>query len=166
MYRRWPARLLLAEAQPLLDATEIAAAAARYYRYFPASQDYHQVHDFDFWRLQPVRWRYIGGFGAIHWLDRVELANPFAGEAEQDMLAHMNADHAPALAHYVQLAGCRPSLLPSWLASTVKVSICALARRCIGYPLLSPARRRWRCVRPWWPWRAPVPGRRMAAPRL
>ena len=96
---------LLAEAQPLLDAVDIAAAAARYYRYFPASQDYHQVHDFDFWRLQPVRWRYIGGFGAIHWLDRVELANPFAGEPEQDMLAHMNADHAPALAHYVQLAG-------------------------------------------------------------
>lgn len=96
---------LLAEAQPLLDAAEIAAAAARYYRYFPASQDYHQVHDFDFWRLQPVRWRYIGGFGAIHWLDRVELANPFAGEAEQGMLAHMNADHAPAIAHYVALNG-------------------------------------------------------------
>lgn len=96
---------LLAEAEKLAEAAQIAAAAARYYRYFPESRDYHRVHDFDFWRLQPVRWRYIGGFGAIHWLDQVNLANPFAGESEQGMLEHMNADHAAAIAHYVELAG-------------------------------------------------------------
>jgi putative heme iron utilization protein len=57
--------------------------------------------------LQPVRWRYIGGFGAIHWLDQVALANPFArpGGGEGDMLEHMNQDHAAAIAHYVQQAG-------------------------------------------------------------
>ena len=55
--------------------------------------------------LQPVRWRFIGGFGAIHWLQDVELANPHAGDAERGMLEHMNADHAAAIAHYVQLAG-------------------------------------------------------------
>ncbi|MWV16564.1 DUF2470 domain-containing protein [Pseudomonas sp. L-22-4S-12] len=96
---------LLAEAKKLAEPAQIAAAAARYYRYFPESRDYHRVHDFDFWRLQPVRWRYIGGFGAIHWLDQVNLANPFAGESEQGMLEHMNADHAAAIAHYVELAG-------------------------------------------------------------
>ena len=105
---------LLAEARQLEDETHIAAAAARYYRYFPASQDYHRVHDFDFWCLQPVRWRYIGGFGAIHWLDQVALANPFAGEQEQSMLAHMNADHAAAIAHYVTLNGL-PSDEPAQL---------------------------------------------------
>jgi putative heme iron utilization protein len=63
------------------------------------------MHDFDFWRLEPVRARYIGGFGAIHWLEQILLANPFAGEAEQGMVEHMNADHAAAIAHYVQLAG-------------------------------------------------------------
>ena len=94
---------LLAEARLLQDAAEIDAAAARYYRYFPASQDYHRVHDFDFWCLQPVRWRYIGGFGAIHWLDQVTLANPFAGKAEASMVEHMNSDHANAIAHYVEL---------------------------------------------------------------
>ncbi|MBE0944683.1 heme iron utilization protein, partial [Escherichia coli] len=49
-------------------------------------------HDFDFWVLQPVQWRFIGGFGAIHWLaaERVPLANPFAGEAERGMVEHMN----------------------------------------------------------------------------
>lgn len=96
---------LLAEAKKLAEPAQIDAAAARYYRYFPESRDYHQVHDFDFWRLQPVRWRYIGGFGAIHWLEQVDLANPFAGESEQGMLEHMNADHAAAIAHYVELAG-------------------------------------------------------------
>lgn len=96
---------LLAHARQLDDETQIAVAAQRYYRYFPDSRGYHQAHDFDFWRLEPVRWRYIGGFGAIHWLDQVALANPFAGDSEVDMLAHMNRDHAAAIAHYVELAG-------------------------------------------------------------
>lgn len=95
---------LLAEATQLLDAEEIAAAATRFYRYFPASQDFHLIHDFDFWKLMPVRWRYIGGFGAVHWLEHVERANPFAGDSESSMVEHMNADHATAIAHYVQLA--------------------------------------------------------------
>ncbi len=96
---------LLAEARKLTDEAAIEAAAARYYRYFPQSRDYHRAHDFDFWRLEPVRWRFIGGFGAIHWLEQVALANPFAGESEASMVEHMNADHAAALAHYVALAG-------------------------------------------------------------
>ncbi|MGE6531550.1 HugZ family protein [Pseudomonas sp. NPDC077382] len=98
---------LLAEAVPLTDEAAVEAAAERYYRYFPESRDYHRVHDFDFWVLQPVRWRYIGGFGAIHWLDQVALANPFAPPSgdEVDMLEHMNQDHSSAIAHYVQQAG-------------------------------------------------------------
>ena len=96
---------VLAEAQQLDDPLLIKAAAARYYRFFPDSADYHAVHDFDFWCLQPVRTRYIGGFGAIHWLDQVTLANPFSQEAESAMLEHMNRDHAVAIAHYVKIAG-------------------------------------------------------------
>jgi putative heme iron utilization protein len=95
---------VLAEACPLQgDAAD--AAAARYYRYFPESSDYHRAHDFDFWVLQPVRHRYIGGFGAIHWLDTLTLANPFSEAVEAGMVGHMNADHALALAHYVALRG-------------------------------------------------------------
>ena len=105
---------LLAHARPLDDAQQIDAAAARYYRYFPESRDFHQVHDFDFWRLEPVRWRFIGGFGAIHWLDEVALSNPFAGEAELNMVEHMNSDHAAAIAHYVALAGL-PTQVPAEL---------------------------------------------------
>ena len=97
---------LLAEARQLHDDSEIEAAAQRYYRFFPQSRDYHRAHDFDFWRLEPVRWRFIGGFGAIHWLDQVALANPFTTDgSEASMVEHMNDDHASAIAHYVELAG-------------------------------------------------------------
>ena len=96
---------MMAQARRLEAPEAIDAAAQRYYRYFPESQNYHQAHDFDFWHLEPVRHRYIGGFGAIHWLDRVELANPFAGKVEAGMIDHMNQDHAKAIAHYVTLAG-------------------------------------------------------------
>ncbi|WP_137818101.1 HugZ family protein [Pseudomonas sp. 2FG] len=96
---------LLAQARQLSDEVALAAAAERYYRYFPGSQGYHQAHDFDFWVLEPVRARYIGGFGAIHWIDSITLANPFAGQVEAGMVEHMNHDHASAIAHYVELAG-------------------------------------------------------------
>ena len=96
---------LMAEAEKITDGVRIEAAAQRYYRYFPESESYHSAHDFDFWVLKPVRYRYIGGFGAIHWLDNVALANPFAGPAEISMVEHMNDDHTKAIAHYVELAG-------------------------------------------------------------
>ncbi|MNM66171.1 Pyridoxamine 5'-phosphate oxidase [compost metagenome] len=97
---------LLAEARQITDAGAIEAAAQRYYRYFPSSKDFHRVHDFDFWVLEPVQWRFIGGFGDIHWIaaESVPLANPFVGEAETSMVEHMNSDHASAIAHYVELA--------------------------------------------------------------
>lgn len=107
---------LLAEARQLHDESEIEAAAQRYYRFFPQSRDYHRAHDFDFWRLEPVRWRFIGGFGAIHWLDQVNLANPFATDgSETSMVEHMNEDHAKAIAHYVELAGL-PQYEPAQMA--------------------------------------------------
>jgi hypothetical protein len=104
----------LAEAQKLEEPAAIEAAAERYYRYFPDSQNYHKAHDFDFWVLKPVRHRYIGGFGAIHWVDQLTLANPFAGKAEISMVEHMNSDHAKAIAHYVELAGCRKPCRRNW----------------------------------------------------
>ncbi|WJM96636.1 DUF2470 domain-containing protein [Pseudomonas defluvii] len=106
---------LLAEALQLEDADAIEAAAERYYRYFPESRNYHRAHDFDFWVLKPVRYRYIGGFGAIHWLDHVALASPFAGKVEASMVEHMNSDHAKAIAHYVALSGL-PQTVPAQMA--------------------------------------------------
>lgn len=95
----------LADARPVAgDATEVSE---RYYRYFPASRDYHRTHDFAFYTLRPVRFRYIGGFGNIRWIAADELLepNPFSAESESAILDHMNADHGDSLRHY-----CRSGL--------------------------------------------------------
>ncbi|ORL64638.1 HugZ family protein [Pseudomonas putida] len=105
---------IMAQARKLTDEAAIEAAAERYYRYFPDAANYHKAHDFDFWVLEPVRHRYIGGFGAIHWLDQVTLANPFAGQVEASMVEHMNNDHANAIAHYVELTNL-PRTAPAQL---------------------------------------------------
>jgi putative heme iron utilization protein len=106
---------VMAEAEKLTDPAAIEAAALRYYRYFPESRSYHTAHDFDFWVLAPVRYRFIGGFGAIHWLDNVALPNPFVGAPETSMVDHMNEDHTKAIAHYVELAGL-PGSEPAQMA--------------------------------------------------
>lgn len=89
----------LADARPVLDSADVAE---RYYRYFPASRDYHRTHDFAFYVLRAVRLRFIGGFGNIRWIAPEELLepNPFSAESESAILEHMNADHQNALRHY------------------------------------------------------------------
>jgi hypothetical protein len=79
-------------------------SAERYYRYFPHARGYHRTHDFSFYHIRPVRSRYIGGFGEIHWLsnEALVLANPFTAEAEAGMLEHMNRDHQDAIRHYCE----------------------------------------------------------------
>lgn len=45
-----------------------AATLARYLRYQPEAERYLHL-DFMFFRIQPLRVRYIGGFGAMGWLE-------------------------------------------------------------------------------------------------
>lgn len=96
---------LLADAEPV--AADDADTIARYERFFPESGGYHLTHDFSYWRLRPKRARFIGGFGAIHWLQPAQLmrANPFDEAAEAGMAEHMNADHADAMLRYCRQAG-------------------------------------------------------------
>lgn len=93
---------LLADAAPV--AVDDADTLARYYRYFPESQDYHLTHSFEFWRLRVKRIRFIGGFGAIHWLEPRQLLapSPFSATEEASMVAHMNADHRDAMRGYLR----------------------------------------------------------------
>ena len=90
---------LLGEAHALPDA-ERAPAAERYFALFPEQRAYEQFGDFGFWRIEPVRVRWIGGFGEIRWIERDEWAVPTpewaAGAAS--IVAHMNDDHRDALA--------------------------------------------------------------------
>lgn len=58
---------------------------ARFLRYHPSTEQYLSLGDFGFFRLEPVRLRYIGGFGQAGWIDRQEWRNapalPFHEEA-------------------------------------------------------------------------------------
>ncbi len=74
----------------------------RYLRFHPLAEDYFAMHDFHFYRIEPVRIRYIGGFGRIYWVEpEAYLAQegPLA-EQESDIVAHMNADHGENLIAY------------------------------------------------------------------
>jgi putative heme iron utilization protein len=85
-----------------LAATEDAAVAARYLRYFPEGERYLSIGGFRFFRLEPLSLRYIAGFGSIHTIPGESyLAPPLAiADAESEILAHMNADHAHNLRDY------------------------------------------------------------------
>jgi len=77
----------------------------RYYNYFPQSRGYHKTHDFNFYSIQAVRVRFIGGFGQIYWIEKNDflLTNPFSFDEEKRMIDHMNADHLEAIKHYCDL---------------------------------------------------------------
>ena len=100
---------LVGDARKVEDALS-SGLAERYFRRFPEARKYQEMHDFAFYRIELVKARYIGGFGRIHWVTPAALlqANPFAGTAEAGMAAHMNADHANALADYCRLYGMPP----------------------------------------------------------
>ena len=91
------------------DAEKLASADAdsmsRYYTYFPHSRDYHKTHGFDFYVIKPKRIRFIGGFGRIHWLDADVFLKPniFGLEEENQIIDHMNVDHADAIKHYCDI---------------------------------------------------------------
>jgi hypothetical protein len=76
--------------------------AARYCRTFPDAEGLLALGDFFFVAIAPVAVRFIAGFGAIHWIARDEYAPPAnsLADAEDEILAHMNADHAHNLTGY------------------------------------------------------------------
>ncbi len=96
---------VMADAEPLSEHG-VSAVAARYLRFYPEAENYFTAHDFRFWRLLPVKIRYIGGFGRIHWLEPDDTLrfNPFSGPVETAACVHMNEDHADALKRYCEFA--------------------------------------------------------------
>lgn len=96
-------RLCLVGNMVPLDLNE-TATPEKYYRYFPKSRDYHQSHDFSFYRMTLVSVRFIGGFGRIHWIEPQDFHwdNPFHGKGEDYIINHMNEDHQKDLEVYCQ----------------------------------------------------------------
>jgi hypothetical protein len=91
-----PRLTLIGDAAPIADA----AVRDRYLRCFPAARDLLALGDFSFRALEPKRLLFIRGFGRIHWIDADAFRPPAnrLATAEEEILAHMNADHAGALA--------------------------------------------------------------------
>jgi len=81
------------------------ALVRRYLRYHPDAERYLALGDFSFRVLEIERMRYIGGFGAMGWLDAAELdpLEPLADEDETALIEYFNRHVTnPAL---VRLAG-------------------------------------------------------------
>ena len=87
--------------EPIEETEEIRN---RFFSYFPEAAQYSQFHDFSFFRLVVERYRYIGGFGKIFWLDPgIEgLANPLDAKTEAFVIDHMNDHHQHNLRTYLQ----------------------------------------------------------------
>lgn len=88
---------LVGDAVRLSD--NLDALRARYLSYFPDAARLFALGDFAFYRITPLRLRYIGGFGAIHWISAEGYTPPANRLAEQEaeIVAHMNADHVQSL---------------------------------------------------------------------
>jgi putative heme iron utilization protein len=88
------ARLTLAgDAVRVNDGLE--SLRQRYLNYFPNAEQLFALGDFSFYRVAPVMLRFIGGFGAIHWISAESYAPPVNrfDVDEQAIIAYMNTDH-------------------------------------------------------------------------
>jgi hypothetical protein len=81
---------ILGDAERLPDKEGVAL---RYLRHHPQAESYLDMADFAFYRIEPVRIRYIGGFGKIHWIEpSAYLTKAAPLEKQEDhLLAELNA---------------------------------------------------------------------------
>lgn len=98
---------LTGEARPITDAV----ARRRFLARHPGAEMYVDFPDFGFFGLAPATAHFVGGFGRIVDLQPADLLLDGAQcrwleEAEQEIVQHMNEDHADAVALYAtKLAG-------------------------------------------------------------
>ena len=83
-----------------ISATDLPQAREQYLARYENSRSWVDFKDFAFFRLQPLDLYYVGGFGVMGWVSAEDYAtaqvDPLAAAAA-GILAHMNADHVPAL---------------------------------------------------------------------
>jgi len=96
------ARVTLVGEASLVD--DDVVARNRYLHVFPEALAYASFGDFHLYRIEPQGGHYIGGFGNIRTFEReAYLVKPCSlNEREADIVAHMNADHMPALRDFCQ----------------------------------------------------------------
>ena len=71
-----------------------------------AARGYADFRDFHFYKVVLARTHLVAGFGRIHWIEANSLlyGGDWAelGQAESEIIAHMNADHAQAVRLYAE----------------------------------------------------------------
>lgn len=114
----------------LVPAEEMPALKARWLARHPYAALYADFGDFALWRIRPAAALLVGGFARATRLKRAELLpDPAAvaalAAAEDDILAHVNADHADAVAAMAEgLLGQAPG---PWRLVAVDTDGCTLA---------------------------------------
>lgn len=88
-----------------LEKVNNPAARARFLSRHPAAEMYADFTDFAFYALRIEGAHFVGGFGRITDIPADRLQTDLSGanalvEAEADIVAHMNEDHADAVALY------------------------------------------------------------------
>lgn len=70
------------------------ALVRRYLRYHPAAERYLELDDFAFRVMEPEKLRFIGGFGAMGWLDGSELdaLHPLSDDDEIALIEQFDAN--------------------------------------------------------------------------
>ena len=90
-----PRLTLIGSCRRAADRTQLAG---RYLRYFPSAARLLDL-DFDFYRITATAFRYVAGFGSVHWLapDAVKPPSSALSDTEASVLEQVDVDRAQAL---------------------------------------------------------------------
>jgi hypothetical protein len=88
-----------------VDACDVPTWRDRFLAAHPTAATYVSFGDFGWWRLEIESVRFVGGYGRMSWVDADTYAaadvDPLALAAD-DIVAHMNEDHADATLAYAR----------------------------------------------------------------
>jgi hypothetical protein len=102
------ARLTLMGRAGRLGPEECAVAREAYLARHPNAVHWVDFEDFAFWRLDLADVYFVGGFGAMGWVEAGDYGagrpDPLA-DAARGIIEHMNGDHADALVAYARVLG-------------------------------------------------------------
>ncbi len=91
-----------------VSPAELATVRGAYLARHPAASNWVDFEDFAFWRLTLFDVYWVGGFGAMDWLQVGDYAaarpDPLA-DAATEILEHMNRDHKDALVSLARVLG-------------------------------------------------------------
>jgi putative heme iron utilization protein len=98
----------------------------RFVNRHPSAAGYAQFGDFNIYRMSVESAHIVAGFGRIHWLTPARLLSqpePAIADNENDIIVHMNGDHAAAIQHMAASHGLPEG---AWVMTGVDAEGCDL----------------------------------------